>query len=84
MSRSIDVAKVMPLKLVSISCISGIGKSSLWNLELKTLKLETILTTLFLFGMMKDRDCYLQLPGVSKLPSDTGFILPIFVRLCIS
>jgi hypothetical protein len=54
MLRSMDVAKVNPFKPVSISCILGIGKTTLWSLEFKTLKSDTILTVPFFFGMMKD------------------------------
>jgi hypothetical protein len=56
MLKSMDVPKSIPFKLVSISCILEIGETTLWNLEFKTLKSDTILTVPFFFGMMKDGD----------------------------
>jgi hypothetical protein len=50
------VGKVNPFKLVSMSCILGIGKATLQSFEFKTLKLDTTLTIPFFFGMIKDGD----------------------------
>jgi hypothetical protein len=51
-----DVANVNPLKLVSISCILGIGDAILCSFEFKTLKSDRTLTAPSFFGMMKGGD----------------------------
>jgi hypothetical protein len=51
-----DVAKVIPFKIGSISCILGIGDTTLCSFEFKTLKSDTTLTVRFFFGMIKDGD----------------------------
>ena len=71
-----DVAKVNPFKLVSISCILGIGNATLCSFEFKTLKSDTTLTVPFFFGMMKDGDWYSE--------ATWGFKTPKSHRRCIS
>jgi hypothetical protein len=56
MLRSMDVAYVNPFRLVSISCILGIGNETRCSFEFKTLKSDTTLTVPFFFGIINDGD----------------------------
>jgi hypothetical protein len=56
MFKSMDVAKVKPFKLESISCILGIGNATLCSYEFQSLKFDTTLTVPFFFGIMNEGD----------------------------